>query len=371
MFNSGTAYSPISGEALHGSLRFEDGVRLVRHCQTHGQFDNLIYASQEYFEKCVRSASLGAGQSEKCLVVEITDRCDVGCATCSACSVDEGGDEAAFALVAGVRAVVQNCGANVVALSGGEPLMRDDIWLIADLIKSFADRVVLITSGRGFETDQSILREIADRAAWLEVYLQFDSLNPQTLRSMRTSTMTPSLRKERLRLAVQTGAVVSAVCVVSNFTEDDEIKHLTDYLISNGAGGVTFQPLRELGRFPAKQSDREYLRTVDGIQRAALSAVSRFGEPDPFSGQPFDMSVSWLNGASESNFFVPRSPGDDFRIATSSYWDLTNFYSPLAEGNPAYFFIRERDNQFKMLNRYYFDDTLAEYAKSRLMRATA
>lgn len=371
MFNTGTTYCPISANELRGTLRFEDGVRLTRRCHPHGQFSNLIYADETYFDECVRSASLGETQSEKCLVVEITDRCDVGCATCSACSVDYGQDEPVFALIAAVRAAAHKCGANVVALSGGEPLMRDDIWVIADLIKAFTDRVVLITSGRGFETDRSILQEIAARSDWLEVYLQFDSLNQQTLRSMRTEDMTPELRKERLRLAVQTEAVVTAVCVVSDFTADDEIKQLTDFLISSDAGGVTFQPLRELGRFPAKQSDREYLRTVDGIQRAALSTISKFADPTPFSGQPFDMAVSWLKGTPHSGFFVDRKFGDDFRIATSSYWDLTNYFSPLAEGNPAYFFIQGRKNEVLMLNRHYFDQTLAEYAKVNFMKSTA
>jgi uncharacterized radical SAM superfamily Fe-S cluster-containing enzyme len=371
MFNSGTACCPISGEVLFGSLRFGDGVRLARYSQAHGQFENLIYASEEYFDACVRSASQEMNRSEKCLVVEITDRCDVGCATCSACSVDDGKDEPGLALVAGVRSAVQACGANVVALSGGEPLMRDDIWIIADLIKAFTDRVVLITSGRGFETDQSILQEISERSEWLEVYLQFDSLNLETLRSMRTPSTTPSLRKNRLRLAVQTGAIVSAVCVVSDFTQDDEIKQLTEYLIANGAGGVTFQPLRELGRFPIKQSERDHLRTVDGIQRAALSTVFESNNPVPFSGQPFDMSVSWLNGTSASEFFVARSPRQDFRIATSSYWDFSNYFSPLTEGNPAYFFMRERGNQVRMLNRHYFDMNISEFSRVNYFKTIA
>lgn len=368
---TGIAYCPIGGEKVEGSLSFEHGVRLQRNCETHGVCNDLLYSSEDYFKKCLISSSSKEEQAERCLVVEITDRCDVGCATCSAASGDNGQDEPVLTLVADIHAAVKKCGANVVALSGGEPLMRDDIWIIADLVKQFVDRVVLITIGRGFETESIIMQQIADRSEWLELYLQFDSLNESTLSLIRTPAITSGLRRERLRLAVQTGATVSAVCVVSDFTEDDEIRKITDYLITTGAGGVTFQPLRKLGRFPVKKSGREHLRTVDGIQGVALSTVFDQKEPLPFSGQPFDMSVSWSSGTRASNFFLERPSRADFRIATSSYWDLNNYFSPLAEGNRAFFLFREKGRGVRMLNRHYFDQSIEAMSEKYNLRPTA
>jgi uncharacterized radical SAM superfamily Fe-S cluster-containing enzyme len=254
--------------------------------------------------------------------------------------------------------------ADVVALSGGEPLMRRDIWEIADALHAKISKVVLITSGRRFESDPVILREIAARAEWLELYLQFDSLRQDVLSRLRSAAITPELRRRRLKLALDTGAAVSAVCVVLPDSPELEIGELTVFLQSQGAAGVTFQPLRRLGRHPATTTGSTRLGTVDVIQKLALEALGAApNDGFPFAPQPYDISVSVVTEGTAVNadrFFL-SGPTKGFRVATASYWDYTNYFEPLASCGQYYFYMNTQP-----LNARYFSPSNPYDARNEL-----
>jgi len=242
--------------------------------------------------------------------------------------------------------------ADVVALSGGEPLMRRDVWEVADSLHAKIPKIVLITSGRRFESDSAILSEIAARAEWLELYLQFDSLRNDVLRSLRSAGVTSELRRRRLKLALDTGAAVSAVCVVPPNIPEGDIGELAAFLQSQGAAGVTFQPLRRLGRHPVITTASPRLGAVDFIQKLALQALGAVpDEAFPFAPQPYDVSVSVVTGRHAVNagrfFWSGRTEG--FRLATSSYWDYSNYFEPLASCGLYYFYMGAQ-----ALNARYF-----------------
>jgi uncharacterized radical SAM superfamily Fe-S cluster-containing enzyme len=299
-------------------------------------------------------------------VVEVTQRCDVGCATCSASSIISGSEPELGDLVARASAAARKIGAGVIALSGGEPLMRPDIWEIADAFHRTVPKVVLITSGRNFETEPVILYEIAARSAWLEVYLQFDSLRDSILRSIRTPRTTAALRKLRLSLAVGTGAPTTAVCVVPPESAEESIGELAAYARSQGAAGITFQPLRQLGRFPVSSAGGTRLATIDYIQALALRAVGAdVTVPTPFIQQPFDIAIAFLaeGRTSTSDLFFPQVMARRFRVATSSYWDYTNYFEPFATPGPFYFYT---DTGSPLNTRYFAAGERAAASRHRL-----
>ena len=209
----GKCFCPICEQALPGRLLVDEHVWLIRRCPEHGSIKTFLFESPDYFAKAV-AMSGATGQQPRCLVVELTERCDQRCTTCSASSTVVGAEETARALID--RTLLQAAALNtdVVALSGGEPLMRRDLWEIADALHTNIPKIVLITSGRRFESEPAILRHTGARAEWLELYLQFDSLRDDVLHTLRTAGVTSELRRLRLKLALDTGAAVSAVCVV-------------------------------------------------------------------------------------------------------------------------------------------------------------
>jgi organic radical activating enzyme len=299
-----------------------------------------------------------------CLVAEVTERCDVGCATCSASSTMVGDEQDAPDLVVSILRQAAAIGADVVALSGGEPLMRSDLWDIVDALHRTISKIVIITSGRGFETNPAILAGIAARAQWLEIYLQFDSLRDEILVALRTPDMTAKIRRERLKLAIDTGAATTAVCVIPQDSTEQAVGELALFCRDGGAAGVSFQPLRRLGRHPSSSAVAGPISTIDHIQGSALKALGvADARPRPFAQQPLDMSVAFVRGAEaevRDRFFTECRQRDVFRVATSSYWDFTNYFAPFAGSGLYYFHV----GAGQPLNGRYFDAVLSERAPS-------
>lgn len=363
---SGTSYCPECHALLQGHLDLNDQVWLVRYCPRHGEIRTLLFESLDYFRDALFAADHASSQPrDTCVVIDVTSRCDVGCATCSASSTDVGSDLPLLRFAEWTREVTQKTGARTIALSGGEPLMRSDIIELIDIAKQAADKVILITSGRGFELETGrLFQEFSRRSSWLEIYLQFDSLRDEVLAKLRGNTMTGSLRRQRLETAINAGVNLSAVCVIDPESNGDEIPKIISYLMDSGASGVTFQPLRQLGRFPCSREMANPLSTVDGLQRVALQAVGAQTQPRPFLQQPFDISVSWIKNGQEyqkSKFFMVDSEDAGFRIATSSYWDATNYFEPFSFQGPFYFFMMNHSSNLAPLNSHYLSASVPSH----------
>jgi uncharacterized radical SAM superfamily Fe-S cluster-containing enzyme len=365
MQNSGLCYCPISARDVVGRIVVDEHVWLVRQTPEYGLIKTILFNSPAFFVEAKNSAGgFSPAPRHTALVVEITERCDVGCATCSASSTLIGNDLDAYNLVTSTIERAHSIGADVVALSGGEPLMRDDLWNIVDALHQSIPKIVIITSGRGFEKSPTILENIAARAEWLEIYLQFDSLRNDVLQALRTPVMTASIRRERLALAVGTGAATTAVCVVPPDSTEDEIGELALFCRNAGAKGVTFQPLRQLGRHPTRSVANGPMSTIDHIQMCALEALGvEHPQPMPFAQQPFDMTVAFVSGTraiSGSRFFLAGRHTQGFRVATSSYWDKTNYFAPFASSTRFYFYVADG----KPLNDHYFSSFIQEASRS-------
>lgn len=373
MTEVGKCFCPVCHTALNGLILIDRNVSLVRECPRHGNIKTPLFSRSDYLTDALSAASRWADR-RRCLVVEITDRCDVGCATCSASSVLSGRETSAADIVDKALSTAASIGATVVALSGGEPLMRADIWEIADAIHEAVYKVVLITSGRGFEDDPTILNCMSQRSDWLEVYLQFDSLDDEVLKSIRTPATNSALRRRRLALAIATGASVSAVCVVPPEGLEGSVGELARYCRSEGAAGITFQPLRQLGRFPTAGVKAGDLGTIDYIQRLALEGLGSSDSPRPLSQQPLDIVVNFIGEDPPhvgNVFFTAEGNQLGFRVATSSYWDHSNYFEPFAELESFYFM----SGAGQPLNARYFDAAQAsqkfrgEASKLRQIRA--
>lgn len=349
----GKSFCPICKCSLDAELKIGLNVLLQRDCPQHGPIETIIYSSVEYYNAALNSPK--NPNAMKCLVVEVTQRCSVGCKTCSASSLPGGSDKSISSILSEIRDAKQVYNLEAVAISGGEPLMREDLLKLLDEVHHLISKVVLITSGTGFENSQYLINALGERKAWLEIYLQFDSLRDEVLHTLRSDSISTEIRKARLRAAVNTGLLVTPVCVVADGINSDEVPSLVRYAMEEGANGITFQPLRQLGRFPNVQKKSDEISTVDCIQRLALEASGISAEePSPLNSQPFDLAANWerpLHKMSLQGLFSDAN-SRGFRIVTSSYWDHSNYFSTLINNSPHYFLIRS-GSYFQPLNVHY------------------
>jgi cyclic pyranopterin phosphate synthase len=141
------------------------------------------------------------------LRISVTKRCNFGCVYCH----DEGlgptarpraphGEEITPPEVERLVAVAREFGIRSVKLTGGEPLVRDDLEeIVGRVVRHVAD-VSLTTNGSMLEGRAETLRD----AGLKRVNVSVDSLDPEEFRSIRRGALAPVLRgiREALRVGL-------------------------------------------------------------------------------------------------------------------------------------------------------------------------
>jgi 7,8-dihydro-6-hydroxymethylpterin dimethyltransferase len=126
-------------------------------------------------------------------IVEITDQCNLRCPICYAGSGPEHLQHKSMRDVeAMLDAIVANEGEpDVVQLSGGEPTLHPDFWAIIDAAKARPIKHLMInTNGIRIAQEPGFAERLAAYGAGIEVYLQFDSFNPDALKVLRGADLT-------------------------------------------------------------------------------------------------------------------------------------------------------------------------------------
>ena len=95
--------------------------------------------------------------SPETVVWETTFKCNVNCIHCgSDCTSVEKDNQLTTAECIEIIEDLADIGAKTVILSGGEPLMREDIGVLASMIKRFGMEVAFISNG--FRIDEDIAK---------------------------------------------------------------------------------------------------------------------------------------------------------------------------------------------------------------------
>jgi MoaA/NifB/PqqE/SkfB family radical SAM enzyme len=109
----------------------------------------------------------------------VTARCNSRCASCDFWKADGAADLTA-AEVAGLADQLAALGTRVVVFTGGEPLVRPDVFELADTFRARGLRLHLLTSGLALER---FAREVAARFA--DVTVSLDGPSPELYRRVR------------------------------------------------------------------------------------------------------------------------------------------------------------------------------------------
>ncbi len=294
-------HKPISAKIL-----FEDDkVFLAKTCKEHG-FQKVLIADDIPYYKQIRNYNKASEyprephtsteygcpydcgicpdhEQHSCLtLVEVTDRCNLTCPTCyTSSSPHHGTHRSLEEIEMMLDVVVKSEGEpDVVQISGGEPTIHPQFFQILNIAKSKPIKhLMLNTNGVRIAKDLAFVQKLQTYTPKFEVYLQFDSMNPQVLESLRGEDLRET-RLKALQHLNQFNIPTTLVVTLQKGLNDSEIGEIIAFALQQKCvRGVTFQPTTVSGRLehfdPAK--DR---MTLTEVRRKILEQCPVFKPND-------------------------------------------------------------------------------------------
>ena len=132
------------------------------------------------------------------------------------------------------------------------------------------------TNGIRISQDEDFVRELKGIGRGFEVYLQFDSLDGETLKKIRNGDMRPT-REGALALLEKYSISTTLVCVIHKGLNDHEIPTIIEYAKQwKCVRGIVFQPIQDVGR--NNSSGEDYRITLSEIRDIIIA-----DENNPFT----------------------------------------------------------------------------------------
>lgn len=291
---------------IDAKIIFEkDKVFMTKRCRDHG-FQKVLIADDINYYKQIRNYNKASEyplkphtetkygcpydcgicpdhEQHSCLtLIEITDRCNLTCPTCYASSSPTHGRHRTIEEVRlMLEAVVKSEGEpDVVQISGGEPTIHPEFFEILDMAKTMPIKHLMVnTNGIRIAADRAFAEKLVSYMPDFEIYLQFDSFEPQALNQLRGKDLT-EVRKKALEILNELNLSTTLVVTLQKGLNDHEIGKIIEYALEQRCvRGVTFQPTQISGRL--KNFDPAFHRlTNTEIRRKILEQTSIFQSND-------------------------------------------------------------------------------------------
>jgi len=290
--------------------RVADGenVYLEKTCPQHGAFRTIIWRGQPAMTSWVRPKTpsypknpfteLKQGcpydcglcpehrQKSCCVLLEVTQRCDLGCPVCFADAAHQPAPDLTLGEidVCYQRSLAAGGPFNI-QLSGGEPCLRDDLPEIIQLGRAHGFTFFqLNTNGLRLARDPAYLAELKS-AGLSTVFLQFDGTRDEIFKKIRGRDVLAQKLNAINNCAAQGVGVVLVPTLIPGVNTDD-IGNIIRLALSHmpTVRGVHFQPISYFGRYPQPPTDEmritipEVIRAVE-TQTDGLISVSTLCPP--------------------------------------------------------------------------------------------
>jgi 7,8-dihydro-6-hydroxymethylpterin dimethyltransferase len=284
-----------------------DRVYLVKTCPEHGHFRAIIWRGQPSYRAwavpkiaalppvCGTSVRRGCPfdcglcpehrQHSCCVLLEVTQRCNLNCPFCFAESGGRNRDPDIGEIEGWYRTLLASGGPYNIQLSGGEPTLRDDLPEIIALGRSLGyDFFQLNTNGLRLARDPSYVRSLK-KAGLSCVFLQFDGTNDTIYEKLRGTEL---FEEKKAAIACcaehQLGVVLVPTLVPGVNTTD--IGKIIQFAVARMpvVRGVHFQPISYFGRYPKEPSDDDRITIPEVIneierQTGGKMQISDFRPP--------------------------------------------------------------------------------------------
>jgi uncharacterized radical SAM superfamily Fe-S cluster-containing enzyme len=258
-----------------------DAVFLVKHCDSHGKFQTVLWRGKPDFETWVRpkiptSPSLCyAEMSQGCpfdcglcpehrqhtctALLEITMRCNLNCPVCFASAGSVVPPDPDLKLIrTWYERVMNACGFCNIQLSGGEPTVRDDLPMIIEIGREIGFSFIqLNTNGIRLATEKDYARRLKE-AGLSSVFLQFDGTNDDIYIPLRGKPLF-EVKQAAIEHCAENDI---GVVLVPTLMPKVNLHNIGDILrfglkFAPTVRGVHFQPVSYFGRYPNPPLDKD------------------------------------------------------------------------------------------------------------------
>ncbi|TYP73622.1 radical SAM protein [Aquimarina intermedia] len=297
---------PTCLKRIDAKIVFEDEkVYMLKRCPVHGRSKVLIADDIAYYKNlrnynkpsefpykfntttdygCPYDCGLCPDHEQhSCLsIVEVTDRCNLSCPTCYAGSSPTYGRHRTLDEIKKMldTIVANENEPDVVQISGGEPTVHPQFFEILDYAKQLPIRhLMLNTNGIRIAKNKKFVERLAGYMPDFEIYLQFDSLQPEVLKKMRGEDLT-QVRKRALDNLNEFNLSTTLVVTLEKHLNDHEIGEILAYAVQQKCvRGVTFQPTQIAGRLEDFDAQKNRI-TLTEVRRKILEQFPVFESDD-------------------------------------------------------------------------------------------
>ncbi|TEB08561.1 Cyclic pyranopterin monophosphate synthase 1 [Pelotomaculum schinkii] len=270
-------------------VKYGAKVYLEKTCPQHGDYKTIIwngppdYKSWELIRQpspsvsCITKVDKGCPydcgicpghrQNTCCVLLEITNRCNLLCPVCFASSQENAAPDPSLEEIGAWYDTLMRCGGPFnIQLSGGEPSLRDDI---ADIIRLGKEKgfsfFQLNTNGLRLAEEPAYV-ETLQKAGLNCVFLQFDAMSDEPYFALRGRKLLET-KLQAIENCIDAGLGVVLVPTLVPGLNENEIGPIIRFAIENmpHIRGVHFQPVSYFGRYGEKKNERI---TIPDVLRA-------------------------------------------------------------------------------------------------------
>lgn len=285
---------PVCLKKIKAKHVLKDGdIYMEKSCEKHGDFSVIIWRGKEEpsydswkkdkwqveSQKHITGEEKGCPydcglcskhkQQSCCVLLEVTQRCNL---KCNFCFAESGGDfkDPSIDKIREWLNILVDAGRPFIHISGGEPTVRNDLPEIIRMIKDMSfPYIQLNTNGIRMAHEPEYVRELKE-AGLSAVFMQFDGTRDDIYRKLRGRDLLAE-KEAAIKNCGENNLGVALVPTVVPGVNDDNIGDIVRYGISKSPDvrGIHFQPVSYFGRYPKAPLDSqritlpEVLRSIE------------------------------------------------------------------------------------------------------------
>lgn len=285
-----------------------EDVYLEKTCPQHGAFRTVLWRGEPSFASWARPkipsfpqnpmTEVRDGCPYDCglcsdhrqhtcsVLLEVTQRCDLGCPVCFASSGKPGTEDWTLSeLAAWYERLLASGGPFNIQLSGGEPCLRDDLPEMIRMGRAYGFTFFqLNTNGLRLAREPDYLAALKS-AGLTTVFLQFDGTNDAIYRQIRGRDLLDQ-KMQAIANCIEQGVAVVLVPVLIPGINTGDIGNIIRLALANMpvVRGVHFQPVSYFGRYPGDPCDEaritipEVIREIE-TQTSGMITAEAFCPP--------------------------------------------------------------------------------------------
>lgn len=187
--------------------------------------------------------------------INITDRCNFSCQQCSIWKKQLKKELTTNEWVKIIKKIIKELNIRVIKFTGGEPLLRNDIFQLIEFCKK--NKIFIGMSTNGYLINKRNAERLK-KAGLNEVFISLDSIEEQKHDNLRRKKCSYKKAISALNLLKDSNIFVGIATVITN-QNINELLNLVHFAKQNKLDSIFFQPLYQ--NFGKKHDPKWYLKS--------------------------------------------------------------------------------------------------------------